>query len=125
MARFLLDSHIVYWAMGEPDRLRSDVRSLLESGVEAFVSAATLWELNIKAAKGRLVIPSNFEQSLMESGFNELGVRWHHAQYTQQLPKLHGDPFDRLLIAQAITEELTLISRDKIVAQYPVSSMQG
>ena len=111
--------------MGEPERLSSEVKSLLKSGVEAWVSAATVWELNIKAAKGKLLMPANFEEALNECGFRELSINWAHAQYTQKLPPLHSDPFDRLIIAQAAVEGLVLISRDKKIHDYPIATLMG
>ena len=123
--RYLLDSHIAYWAMGEPDRLTTEIRERLESGVTAWISAASIWELRLKATKGKLRMSPRFEAMLKEQSFRELPVTWEHARRANELPPIHRDPFDRLLVAQAIAEDFILVSRDRILQAYPVAMQLG
>lgn len=119
MTRFLLDSHVVLWLSGQPTRLPADLRAALaDPDHEVLVSSATLWELNIKAKLGRLELPANFRGLLRQQGMEELPVAWVHAEGAAQLPLLHGDPFDRMLVAQASAEGLTLVTQDAAVLSY-------
>jgi PIN domain nuclease of toxin-antitoxin system len=124
--RVLLDSHIALWALGDPGRLTGSAVEILEDGGnEVFVSAASIWELRLKASRGKLVLPPEFETALAETGFGELPVRWAHAVKAAELPPLHSDPFDRLLIAQSQVEGLVLVTRDALVLQYDVALLRG
>ena len=122
--RFLADSHVIYWAMTRPDELiPSAQEKLINPENEIFVSAASIWELQIKARKGKLLLPVGFTSALTEEHFTPLPITWKHVEFTSTLPLLHGDPFDpfdRLLIAQALVEGLVLMTRDEAMRVYDV-----
>ena len=119
----LLDTHVLLWAAGMPERLPGDVRALLEAeDAKPFFSAASLWEIAIKSGLGRAdfrVDPRVLRRGLLENGYAELPVTGAHAVAVDLLPPIHKDPFDRLLIAQARVEGLTLLTADRMVARYP------
>jgi len=121
--KLLLDTHILIWAMGEPVRLGPALRDVLEDPQHTLCfSVASLWELVIKAALGRegfQVQPSVLRRTLLDGGFVELPIEAGHVLAVAQLPPLHRDPFDRLLLAQAEREGLMLITADHLVARYP------
>ena len=121
--KLLLDTHVLIWAMGEPDRLGPALRDVLEDPQHTLCfSVASLWELVIKAALGRegfQVQPSVLRRTLLDGGFVELPIEAAHVLAVAQLPPLHRDPFDRLLLAQAEREGLLLITADALVARYP------
>ena len=119
--RFLLDSHVVVWWLISPERLTAETRAVIATpGNDLLLSAATVWELGLKIARGKLRLPTNYVGSLIDEGFRELAVTVAHAARATALPALHGDPFDRLLVAQALEEELILVTADEVVASYPV-----
>ena len=94
--------------------------AISDSNNICFISSATIWEVSIKCALGKLEIPDNFTDILEQEGFNELQISWNHAAMVRQLPFHHKDPFDRLIIAQAIIEDLTLLTVDKVIPVYEV-----
>lgn len=117
--RLLLDTHIVIWALSEPDRLSAEAKALIQSADQLFVSSGSIWEMAIKESIGKLEI--DLEATMAEltgMGVFELPISWQHAKHVQELPYHHRDPFDRLLIAQAICEPLILLSHDKIFSEY-------
>ena len=117
--RLLLDTHaLIFWDTGA---LPSTVVRRIQRASEVFVSAATAWEIAIKASLGRLRMTSSVAEVAASYGFRELPVSFAHAHRVSALPPIHRDPFDRLLVAQAMTEELTLVSRDRALAGYGVS----
>lgn len=118
----LLDTHVFLWAVAGDERLPTEVATRLsDPGVEVFVSAACIWESAIKWALGRLPIGDvdRLVGAIADSGFRELPVTAAHAAAVAELEPLHRDPFDRLLLAQARTEALTLVSFDAQVRRYP------
>lgn len=116
--KVLLDTHLLVWTVGSPERLSEDCRKLL-LGATVFVSSVVLWELAIKSATGKLVVDFHeLGQVLYERGYKELPVTWAHARAVDQLPGYHRDPFDRMLVAQAITEPLRLLTSDRTLARY-------
>jgi PIN domain nuclease of toxin-antitoxin system len=121
--KLLLDTHILVWAMGEPARLGPALRELLEDPRHSLCfSVASLWELVIKATLGRdgfQVQPSLLRRTLLDGGFEEIPIEAAHVLAVAQLPPLHRDPFDRLLLAQAEREGLLLITADLVLARYP------
>ena len=121
--KVLLDTHLLLWAAGMPERLPSQARVLLERAeTEPMVSAASLWEIAIKSGLGRTdfsVDPRLLRRGLLENGYSELDVTGAHATAVDLLPPIHKDPFDRLLVAQAQIEAITLLTSDEIVARYP------
>ena len=121
--QLLLDTHLLLWAASVPERLDSALLQMLEDPMNIPVfSVVSLWELVIKRSLNRpdfQVEPSLLRQALIEVGWRELSVEAHHALAVGQLPPLHRDPFDRLLLAQAQSEGLLLITVDQQLAQYP------
>lgn len=121
--KFLLDTHLLLWAAGMPERLPAQVRGLIErSDAEPVVSAASLWEVAIKAGLGRedfQVDAALLRRGLLEHGYTELAISGAHATALVRLPPIHKDPFDRILVAQAQVEEITLLTTDTVVARYP------
>jgi PIN domain nuclease of toxin-antitoxin system len=121
--RLLLDTHVAIWSIGGPKRLPREVQDLLsDSSNEIYVSAATVWEIAIKHAAGRRGAPglsgADATRYFRESGYTFLDVTAEHAVEVERLPLIHGDPFDRLLVAQALSEPLRLVTRDRAVAAY-------
>ncbi len=115
----LLDTHVLIW-WDEGRRLATEARRAIADADGVYVSAASAWEVAIKTGLGRLRPARTVEQAVEESGFLELPVTFRHAQRVGSLPPHHRDPFDRLLIAQAEVEELTLVTRDGVFARYGV-----
>ncbi len=120
--RLLLDTHVLLWALIEPDRLDPGLCDLLESPDHVVLfSAASIWEMSIKAALGRadfLVSPDRIVAAALDAGFEELPVRSAAALAVATLPHHHRDPFDRLLVAQAITEPARLYTADAALTAY-------
>ena len=125
--RLLLDTHILIWACATPERLSDAARAaLIEPRNDAFVSAASAWEIAIKRALGRLEFPvAQFDRVLREMGFTALPMSIAHGVAAGDLPRHHDDPFDRMLLAQARTEGLTLMSDDAILRRYDVPLFEG
>ena len=121
--KLLLDTHLLLWAAGEPDRLSAQARSLIESPEnELLFSAASLWEVAIKRGLGRHdfeVDARLLRRGLLDNGYSELPLISDHVMAIESLPTLHKDPFDRVLVAQATVEGVTLLTIDSMVAQYP------
>jgi PIN domain nuclease of toxin-antitoxin system len=117
--RVLLDTHLFLWAVDDSPRLTNAAKAAIESADEIYVSAASIWEAAIKARTGKLEVDSaELIAALDSSGFLELYVTAEHAAFVAKLPLHHRDPFDRLLIAQAMTEPLVLLTADASLAQY-------
>ena len=118
MTRLLLDTQVVLWALAGNRRLSGEARRLINKH-ESFVSAASIWEIAIKAALGKLdADPEAVRQALDPSGFGELPVTGEHAASVARLPAHHRDPFDRLLVAQSLVENLVLVTADAQLAPY-------
>ena len=121
--KFLLDTHLLLWTAGDPKRLSAKARKLIsEPTSELFFSAASLWEIAIKCGLGRddfKVDVRLLRRGLLDNGYSELPVGSEHAVAIDSLPSIHKDPFDRILIAQAMVEGITLLTSDAVVAQYP------
>ena len=121
--KLLLDTQILLWAAGQPRRLSAAARKLLsDPRNELLFSAASLWEIAIKKTLGRKdfrVEPRLLRRGLLDNGYLELPVTSQHAVNIDSLPPLHKDPFDRLLMAQALTEGITLLTGDAQLARYP------
>lgn len=114
--RLLLDTHVFLWWRGEPTRLSQQARSRIAEADVVFVSAASAWEAGIKMALGRLELPEPVEAGVAASGFEKLPISFSHAERAAALPPHHGDPFDRMLVAQAQVEDLTLVTHDRLEA---------
>lgn len=119
-ARLLLDTHVFLWWRAEPDRLSREARQAIGHADLVFVSTASAWEAAIKTRLGRLRLPATMEAGVLASGFERLPVTFAHAERTTQLPDHHRDPFDRMLVAQAQVESLTLVTRDRRLEPYDV-----
>ena len=118
---YLLDTRSLLWALGEPDALSSRARAAIgDTGSIIHVSTASLWECAIKASIGKRELPEEFFDAITMAGFEELQIRIPHLQVYVELPMHHRDPFDRILVAQAAAESLTLISKDSKIAEYDV-----
>lgn len=126
MKGFLLDTHAILWWLDEPSQLSPSAReAIADADNFVFVSAAVAWEMAIKKSIGRLDFPGNFPDVLDEDGIEVLDINIHHALAVADLPTYHNDPCDRLQIAQAIIEDLVLITRDKYVREYAVEWMEA
>ena len=119
--RLLLDTQVVLWWLTDDETLSDEVKQLIDTEVEVFISAASVWEIAIKQALGKLVGPPDLLDVLDRSGLLELPIRSRHAAAAGGLPLGHRDPFDRMLVAQARCEGLTLLSRDPQMHGYDVT----
>lgn len=121
--KLLLDTHVLLWAAGSPDQLPPGARALLDDPDNELVfSAASLWEITIKRSVGRTdfqVDARVLRRGLLDNGYLELPITSEHAVFIDSLPSIHKDPFDRILVAQATVEGITLLTGDALVAQYP------
>jgi PIN domain nuclease of toxin-antitoxin system len=121
--KLLLDTHVLLWAAGRPDRLPAKARRLLsDQRNELNFSSASLWEIAIKNGLGRddfQVDARLLRRGLLDNGYLELPITSEHAVAIDGLPPIHKDPFDRLLVAQSMVEGITLLTADPLVAQYP------
>ena len=119
----LLDTQILLWAASDSDRLPKEARSLLEDPTtKPMFSTASIWEVVIKSALGRRdfrVDPRRLREKLIKNGYGEVSIESEHALEVGSLPAIHKDPFDRLLIAQAQVEKMTLLTADDQLKQYP------
>lgn len=126
--KLLLDTHLLLWAAGTPDRLSTAARRLLEDPQnELLFSAASLWEIVIKRGLGRAdfqVDARVLRRGLLDNGYQELAITSEHTVSVEDLPLIHKDPFDRILLAQATVEGIMLLTADTLVAQYPCPVQQ-
>ena len=120
--KFLLDTNLLLWAAGEPRRLSKQARTLIDNPAnEILFSAASLWEVAIKRGLGRddfKVDPRLLRRGLLDNGYSELPIISDHVVAIDSLPLIHKDPFDRILVAQATVEGVTLLTIDALVTQY-------
>ena len=121
----LLDTHILIWALENNPSLSKKARNaIITGGNVVFVSSVSVWEISIKKSIGKLRVPDNLLEELIAHRFNLLNISAEHAQLAGELPMIHKDPFDRMLVAQAKIEKLTLISNDPMIAQYKVKLLR-
>ena len=120
----LLDTHVLIW-WDEGRRIAAEARHAIEQADAVYVSAASAWEVAIKTALGRLRPIRTIEEAASDSGFLELPVTFRHAERVTGLPPHHRDPFDRMLVAQAAVEELTMVTRDPVFARYGVALIEA
>lgn len=119
--RLLLDSHVLIWSIYQPDRLGRNLEDLItDVRNDRLASVASIWELALKAAKGRISLPQDLRRVLADASIDVLPVGLDHALAAATLPDLHGDPFDRMLVAQAQVEQLTLVTADRRMADYDI-----
>lgn len=126
--RVLLDSHAVLWNEAGDERLPRAVRDLIEHpSTRLVLSVASIWELTLKALEGRLRLPEGpadyFEALVRDLRFEVLPVEQRHVAALSELPDIHDDPFDRMLVAQALVEDLELVSGDERIRRYPVRTL--
>ena len=119
--KLLLGTHVFLWWRANDPILQGAARSAIAGADVVFVSAATAWEAAIKASLGRLDLPDTVESGVADSGFEKLKISFSHAEAAAALPPHHGDPFDRMLVAQAVSESLTLVTHDRKLKAYEVS----
>lgn len=121
--KLLLDTHLLLWAAGDPERLSKQARQLINNPEnELLFSAASLWEIAIKRGFNRPDFKADarlLRRGLLDNGYSELPIISDHVVATESLPLIHQDPFDRVLVAQAIVEGITLLTTDSVVFQYP------
>jgi len=117
----LLDTHILLWALANDTRLTPRMRMVLQAADLRFVSAASVWEIEIKRALGKLWVDGDILDIAARAGFTPFAITWDHAAEAGRLPPHHADPFDRLLIAQARIERLPILSADRHFTAYDVT----
>jgi PIN domain nuclease of toxin-antitoxin system len=117
----LLDTHVVLWWLTDDPTLSGDIKTRLDHDPDVYVSAATVWEVAIKQAAGKLTAPADLPERIRGSGFAELAINSEHAIAAGRLPLIHRDPFDRMLVAQARCEDFALVTRDPECQKYEVS----
>jgi PIN domain nuclease of toxin-antitoxin system len=116
----LLDTHILLWWLGDSPRLTKRARQAVEDAEIVWVSAISAWEIEVKRRRGLLDAPDNLERTLRARDLRPLNLTLAHAVAAANLPKHHGDPFDRMLVAQAALESLTLVTSDAVLKAYDV-----
>ncbi|WP_350281319.1 type II toxin-antitoxin system VapC family toxin [Kribbella sp. HUAS MG21] len=124
-ARLLLDTHVLLWWLQDTDDLSNELKERIDTELEVYVSAATIWELSSKAASGKIDLPDDLGGVVEDSGLSELPIRTSHAELAGRLPAIHRDPFDRMLVAQALVERLTLVTRDRLIQKYDVPVLEA
>lgn len=117
----LLDTHVLLWWLTDDPALSEDVKTRLDNDPDVYVSPASLWEVTINQSIGKLSAPTDVAEEISDSGFRELPITARHAIAAGRLPLFHRDPFDRILVAQARCEGLTLASRDPHIRRYDVA----
>jgi PIN domain nuclease of toxin-antitoxin system len=122
--KLLLDTHILIWWLSEASRLsQTEIDLITDSDNFIFVSAATAWEIAVKKMIGKLEAPDDLPAALAINNFLELPITIEHSQKLYQLPSHHNDPFDRIMIAQAISEDLTFMTRDTQISLYDIRTI--
>jgi PIN domain nuclease of toxin-antitoxin system len=118
--RLLLDTHVVLWWLADDPTLSDDAKTMLDEELEVYLSPVTIWEVAIKQAMGKLDGPAETPELVWDSEFADLPIKPRHAMVAGRLPLIHRDPFDRMLVAQAQCEGLTLVTRDAHIQRYDV-----
>jgi PIN domain nuclease of toxin-antitoxin system len=119
----LLDTHVVMWWLTDDPTLPEEIAASLDHDPDVFVSSVTIWEIAIKQAIGKLKGPADLPERVRDCGFRPLPITAEHAIEAGRLPRLHHDPFDRMLVAQARCADLTLITRDANIHRYDVPTL--
>ena len=120
--KYLLDTQLLLWAAAKTERLPATVESVLLADNEIFFSAVSIWEIAIKYGRGKpdfTIDPRTLRGRLLRNGYLEQGIDSEHVMRVGELPQIHRDPFDRLLVAQALVEGITLVTTDTLIARYP------
>lgn len=117
----LLDTHVLLWWLSDDSTLSQEARDCVrDGGNTVYVSAASVWEISIKKSLGKLDAPDDLESAIRSGRFRELAISTAHALAAGALPMHHSDPFDRMLVAQAMLESLTFVTRDERIEAYPI-----
>jgi PIN domain nuclease of toxin-antitoxin system len=119
----LLDTHVVLWWLTDDPTLAAEIKERLDHEPDVYVSPATIWEVAIKQSIGKLDKPADLAERIRDSGFRHLNITAEHGIIAGRLPLIHRDPFDRMLIAQAQAEHLTLVTRDAEISKYDVETL--
>jgi len=119
--RLLIDSHaLIWWSEASPGLSPAARNAIADPANEVLISIASLWELAIKASSGRLTLPADLETMVASQGFSVLAITFVHLRRLETLPRIHRDPFDRVMIAQALAEGTPIATRDRVFAAYGV-----
>lgn len=122
----LIDTHVLLWWLNDDAKLTIDAREAIAAGENlVFVSAVSIWEIRIKQSLGKLEVPDDFADVLNSQSFNHLDITAAHAHAVGNLPMHHRDPFDRMLIAQAIAEKMSLVTSDVAFDRYQISLIKA
>jgi PIN domain nuclease of toxin-antitoxin system len=117
---YLVDTHILLWALDDSPRLSDRHRRIITSGPPLLVSMASMWEIAIKQSLNKLDAPEGFVEGVVRAGFGFLGIELAHIEALRSLPRHHGDPFDRMLVAQAQIEGLIVLTADRRFSDYDI-----
>ncbi len=123
---YIIDTHAILWYLRDSDELSKKARKIIDNEEQIFISIATLWEIAIKHSIGKLDLEfsiSQIENLCAEKNISILPIKAAHLDELEKLPNHHNDPFDRLIICQARTEDLSIITRDTIIPKYPVQTV--
>jgi len=124
--QYLLDTHIILWWLTTPEKIKSKAKKIIKDKTNTiFVSSASFWEMAIKKGLGRLTLPHNLLEAIAIENFKILPITPEEGLGVADLPLLHADPFDRLLIMQAKLHDLVIITRDNKMAEYPVITIEA
>jgi PIN domain nuclease of toxin-antitoxin system len=123
--RLLLDTQVVIWWLVDDDTLSGEIKNAIDSEPEVYVSSVTVWVVAARQASGKLDCPDDVSELIVNCAFRELPVSHRHAVTAARLPAIHGDPFDRMLVAQARCEELTLVTRDADIHRYEIPILKA
>ena len=119
--RLLLDTHVLLWWLDDDPRLSKEARAAIANEENVvYISAVSAWEIVIKRGLGKLDMPDTWAETVAREPFRRLPVTWDHALNVADLPAIHRDPFDRMLVVQAQTEDLTLVTTDPVLARYAI-----
>ncbi|MFI4937980.1 MAG: type II toxin-antitoxin system VapC family toxin [Candidatus Berkiellales bacterium] len=123
---YLLDTHIILWWLTEPEKIATTARKIISDKKEQiYLSGASFWEMAIKQSIGRLKLPVNIIEVLVSEGFETLPIMPQECLSVADLPPIHHDPFDRMLVVQAKLNDLVLITKDEKIISYPVLTLRG
>ena len=123
--RLLLDIHVILWWLADDPTLSDELKATLDSEPDVYLSPVSAWEVTIKQALGKISEPADLPERVRDSEFREMPIRMSHAVMAGRLPDHHRDPFDRMLVAQARCEDLTLVTRDRDIQRYKVSLLRA
>jgi PIN domain nuclease of toxin-antitoxin system len=124
--RYLLDTHVILWWLTTPEIIKAKARKIIrDKSNPLFISSVSFWEMAIKKSLGRLTLPHNLIETLAAEGFKILSIQPEECLGVADLPFHHSDPFDRLLIIQAKLQDLIMITRDAIMTEYPVMTLDA